>query len=298
MSEDAAIEQAEADGLAKMTAALAELENDQHDEVSQELEESQEEPEEYIEQEEAEEEKPRGHIQSEEEWVAAGNDPADYLPADKYKRVGELRDGEDTRQQLSKKLVSMEYTLEQLMSKQVEMIEDAKAQTRENTIRELQAQQKEAIDLGDTDKALQIERDINKQRETPKDATPADPISNLTPVEREWFGSNSHWFGRDQSASLLMSNELDRLEAANVPIEQAIQEAEKKVRDHFPYHFPQESKPARRPASPVERGQRKPRAEKRTYRFSDLPEGQRGFAKKMAKLTGMSENDYVKQIIG
>ena len=183
------------------------------------------------------------------------------------------------------------------MANQVQMIDDAKKQARENVIRELEAQQKEAIDLGETDKVLQIERDINKQRA----AEPQPPTNQpppLSPVAQDWFNNNSHWFGQDPSASNVMKVELDRLEARGVDEATAIKQAEAKVKKYYPAYFDDEPVPQRRPAAPVERGQRKSTGPKKAYRFTDLPEAQRPIARKMAKQTGIKESDYVKQMLG
>lgn len=233
---------------------------------------------------------------TEDEWVASGRKAEDYLTQEQFDKVGDLKDESPTK--LAKKVVGMEKTLQDFMQQQKQILEDNAKRVREETIAELEAQKKEAIEVGDTEKAIDLHDKINQQKEEPKQ----EPVDGNQGFINDWYAKNSDWFNIDQSATGLMNVELQRAEREGLPISEGFARAEAKVKKQFSYLFgeaQEEVKPTApiRPTSITEKGARKS-SNTKSYRFSDLPDEVQGMARTVAKQCNMSEEEYVKSYLG
>lgn len=239
-----------------------------------------------------------------EQWKESGKDPEDYMTPDEFSKVGELRDGDKTRQTLSKQYVQMESAMNELVKGQQQMIEDARKSERDKVVSELKAEKAEAIEYNETEKAIEIDRKIiiEEAKDAPevKDETPQAP-QGMT----DWFNSNEHWYSVDQGAANLVNSELSKYEKQGLPFEEGIVKAEAKVKKHFPQYFddveevktpdekPAEVKPRPRVAS--ESSRRKPNQSESKRSFSELDPALQKIARKAAKASGLTEAEYMEQ---
>ena len=228
---------------------------------------------------------------SAEEWEAAGNDPDDYMSPEEFAKVGELRDDKGvTRQQLAKRLVQQEKLLSEVLQNQNKMLSDAEERGREAERQALDAKQQEAIEDGDTEKALEIEREKAKLDKKPEPNQP-----QMAPEVQSWYDNNKEWYGVAQGPTDLINVELSKSERNGVAFEDAIEKAMVKAKKYYPAYFDDEPapdpKPKPKPARMTERSQRK--APQKTKSFNDLPVEMRAFAKKAAKTAGMTEAEYM-----
>lgn len=238
-----------------------------------------------------------------EQWVESGKSEEDYMTPEEFSKVGELRDdGGITRQQLSKRLVQMESVMKETLKNSSQMIEDAKKSEREKVISELKAEQKEAVEYQDTEKALELERKINDEEAKDKPEVKEEP-EELGPSEAmtTWYDSNNHWYGTDQGATNLINAELTKFSKAGLPFEEGIIKAEIKAKKYFPQYFddvdeplPEKKIPAR-PKSVSETSRRKSSSEAKKT-FKDLDPNMQVFARKAAKASGLSEAQYMESM--
>ena len=232
---------------------------------------------------------------SKEDWIASGKDPEQYMTQEDFERVGQLRDDKSvTRQQLSKEYVQTQAMLKEVMKNQQKMLTDAEERVRAETLASIEKQQKEAIEDGETEKAIELEREKLKHTEKPDD-TP-DDTPQIEAGVQDWVDKNSSWYSVDQSATNLMNIELKKAQDKGLSFSEGSAQAEAKVRKHFSYYFddeqPEEKPAPRRPSAVSERSRRKPEASK-SKTFNDLPAEMRSMAKKVAKQSGMTEAEYM-----
>jgi len=239
-----------------------------------------------------------------EQWVESGKNPEDYMTEKEFSKVGELRDGDMTRQQLSKQNVQMESLMNEVLTNQNKMIDDAKASEREKVIAELKAEQKEAIEFQDADKALEIERKIVAEEEESKPKVEVkddpDPEPQAPPGMVDWHNNNKHWYNVDLNAQTLINSELTKSQAKGVSFEDGIITAEAKVRKYYPQYFDDdpEAKPETKPNRPRPAGESSRRKGPATVKksFKDLDPVMQSFAKKAAKASGMTEEQYMESM--
>lgn len=238
---------------------------------------------------------------SKEDWVASGKAEEDYMTPEEFSKVGELRDGDKTRQQLSKQLVQMESVMKETLKNSNQMIENAKKSERDKVIAELKAEQKEAVEYQDTEKALEIERKIIKEEAKDEEKPEVKPEENKpSQAMADWFESNEHWYGVDTGASNLINSELTKCQKAGLPFEEGIIKAEAKAKKYFPQYFDDVAETAAIPARPravSESSRRKgpPKGgPKKT--FKDLDANMQVFARKAAKASGMTESEYMENM--
>ena len=266
-------------------------------EVVAEVKEEEKEPESEAETVEVDEIAEKDGYMSKEDWIASGKPEEDYMSKEDFAKVGELRDGGETRQQLAKKLVQMEASLKDVVTNQRSMIDDAKEQTRQTLLAELQEKKKEAIEFQDAEGAAKIERDIVKA----ENDKPAEVQDEVSPEVKSWYDSNSSWYQVDAAATGALNVQLQKHEAAGLPFEEAIPKAMEVVKKHFPYHFDGEAEakpkekeiPTRVTARAVETSQKKAES-KKTRTFADIEDAEeRKIAKAGAKMANMTEEKYM-----
>ena len=244
------------------------------------------------------EHKPPEHM-SEEEWVASGRKAEDYLTQEQFNEVGELRNINPTK--LAKQVVGMESTLKEMVQNQKTMLEENTRRVREETIAELQTKKQEAIDIGDTEKAIELHDEISKQQEVPKPEQSPQEVEGAEFIQ-SWYKSNNDWFNVDQHATGLMNVELTRSERDGLPPEDGFKRAEEKVKKQFPYLFedaaPEPEKKVFARPTPVGSKPKTTASTKKSYKFSDLPPEVQGMAPKVARSCKMTEEQYVKDYLG
>ena len=279
-------------------SALKEPEKPVDEPIEKAIDEPQDEPKETVEEPELDEIAKKDGYMSKEDWVASGKPEEDYMSKEDFAKVGELRDGDETRQQLSKKLVQMEAALKDVVTNQRSMIDDAKEQTRLETLAQLQEKKKEAIEFQDAEGAANIEREIvaaEKQE-------PAEAVAESNPTLDAWYAKNDSWYNVDANATSALNVQLQKHEKAGLPFEEGIELAMDVVKKHFPYHFDDAEIPAAKDQDvPTRVTQRavetssKKAASKKTKTFADLPESERKIAKAGAKMSGLTETEYMEQ---
>lgn len=234
---------------------------------------------------------------TEEEWIASGRAPEDYLTQEQFDKVGEMRNENPTS--LAKQVVGMQKTLQDFMSQQNKVLEENSRRVREETIKELEAKKQEAIDLGDTSAAIELHDQIKEQQE-PEVKQEDEENPNQSYIN-EWYSKNNDWFNVDQNATGLMNVELARAERDGLPVEEGFARAEAKVKKQFGYLFgdiqPEpKPEPPRRPTAISERST-KTATQKKSYKFSDLPPEIQGMARTVAKQCKQTEEEYVKSFL-
>lgn len=238
-----------------------------------------------------------------EQWVSSGKAEEDYMSEEEFSKVGELRDGEKTRQQLSKQYVQMESTMNEMLKSQQQMVENAKKTEREKVIAELKIEQKDAIEYSETEKALELERKIADEQA--KDEVKPEVKGEKPQAPQamtDWYNNNKHWYSIDINASNLINAELAKHEAGGLPFEEGIAKAEAKARKYYPQYFddaePEKKKddPPKipRPASESSRKRGNQKESKKT--FKDLDPAMQSIARRAAKASGLSESEYMENM--
>ena len=234
---------------------------------------------------------------SEDEWVASGKDPDDYMSQDEFDRVGNMReDNSLTRTKMAKKIVQTEALMKEMLANQNAMIQKAEERTRDETIAKLRKEQKDAIDYGETEKAVDLERKISEQ-EKPAEKPTAEP--QLQPSVQTFYENNDDWYNVDPGATGLLNVELKRAQRQGLDFDDAIGPAMDKVKGQFSYLFPDAPQKAQKPQRPravSERSRARPSAAPKKKTFNDLPPETRIIAKKAAKVSGLSESEYMEQM--
>ena len=248
------------------------------------------------------EEARKAGYRTKDEWVEQGGDPDEYLSEADFNKVGDLQKDKDgyTRHKLSKELVQTQRMVQEMMRDQKAMISDTEERVRNETIAKLKAEQKEAVDYGDTEKALEVEREINAEKDKAKKPEPAaEP--EIHKVASDFMQSNDDWYNVHQNATDLINVELRRCEKNEVPIEEAFDLSLSKVKNRFPELFDDVptkkaiEKPAR-PRATSEKSRVKPSAKPKKGTFNDLPPEMRQYAVKAAKVSGLTEAQYMEQM--
>jgi hypothetical protein len=236
-----------------------------------------------------------------EDWEASGKDPDDYVSQEDFERVGELRDDKSfTRQKMAKELVQTQSMVKEMLNNQNAMIRDAEERARNETIAKLKEEQKQAVDYGETEKAIEIEREINKQ-EKPVDNTPSQP--NNPEGMDEFYQTNNDWYGVHNGATDLLNVHLTRSQRDGIEFKDAIGPAMDKVKVRFGEVFGDEPAPASnqknplvRPRATSEKSRRPAGVQAKKKTFNDLPPEMRSFAKRGAKMSGLTESEYMEQM--
>jgi hypothetical protein len=236
---------------------------------------------------------------SKEDWVASGKDPDEYMTADEFARVGDMRDGDMTRQQLAKQLVQQQAALKEIIANQNKIAKEAADRGRREAIAELEEVKRKAIDYGDAEKAIEIDREINRVEQE------SAPQPEINPVQQDmqtWYEANDDWYGTHNGASDLLNVELKRSERQGIPFTEAIKLAEAKVKGQFGYLFgePEKAKAAEspRPRS-VSSQSRKPANQAKTkLSLKSLPPEMQSMARTVIKKTGITEQEYMESYNG
>lgn len=258
----------------------------------------EEEPQEEL---EASEDDDARHM-SKEDWVAAGKDPDTYLTPDEFKRVGDLRG--ESNLALAKKFAQQESMMKEILSNQNQSITDAKNREREKVLAELKQQQAEAIEFSDTEKAVELERKIASHETVDK---PVDNTPKPDDGVAEFYESNKDWYDSDPAAKGMLNTLLTRCKNRGLSFNEAIDESLPKVKAQFHYLFDDAQAPeaqapvnkkavAPRPTAVSEKSRKasKPASKKRS--FSELDASMQTFARKAAKASGLTEQQYMEQM--
>lgn len=296
----------ELSGEEMMKANLKALDNDEsipHEEEMPITSDTETEPAENGEVEEPEEEiseaaKKDGYM-TKDAWIASGKDESDYKTQEEFDRVGELRDGDMTRQQLSDMAVRLESGIADLNKAMGDVAKEASERGRQEAIKDLKDKQQEAIDVGDTEGAIKLEKEIGQKEIEPKELEPEPDAQGLAPNIQTWLNKNDDWYGIHKDASGFLDVELGRADKKGVSFDDAIGPAMDKVKSQFGYLFNEPVQKPKPPANISEQSRRKPTSTKKTYRWDDIEDvSARSVAKKTARKLNMDESDYVKQVLG
>lgn len=199
-------------------------------------------------------------------------DGEDWRSAREFMERGEFM---ETIHQLKRKVKDQENTLsnvQKLMEMQVKHV-------REQTIKELNQQRREAIQNGDvaTVEMLDREMDRRKQEFEPVDAKPAIPEE-----AREWARKNSGWFNQNTAENKLMFQFMidkeEEIHQQNPGIDamEALRRAEDAVKQRFPERF---QNPAQNRKSEVESNTPGTGNRRKTYNPSNITPEMRKLAR-------------------
>ena len=245
------------------------------------------------------EEARKAGYQTKEQWVERGNDPDDYLSEADFNKVGDLQRNKDefSRHKLSKELVKSQRLTQEVLANQEKMLRESEERVRTETIDKLRKEQKEAVEYSDTEKALELEREISKHEKKPE---PEPKKSDVSDSVQEFHDKNNDWYGVDRGSTDLLNVELGRAQRKGLDFDEAIGPAMAKVKANFSYLFDDEpaAEPAKapRPRATSERSRARPSAKPKSRTFNDLPPEMQQFAKRSAKAAGMSEKEYMEQM--
>jgi len=231
-----------------------------------------------------------------DEWIASGKDPDEYMTPEEFARVGELRDGDMTRQQLSKQLVQQQAVMKEILANQQKSIQDAANRAKQEALAELEAKKKEAIEYGDAEKAVELEREIIKNVTAEE---PQEPEVN--PVEQsmsQWYSKNDDWYGTHSGATDLLNVELKRAERQGLPFEDGIRQAEGAVKKQFGYLFGEQAQEKPKAPRSVSTQTRKPAKQSQKLSIKALPPEMQSIARTVIKKTGITEQEYMEQYNG
>lgn len=262
----------------------------------EELEEQESEEQEDIHEEELEEESDARHM-SKEDWVASGKDADSYLSPDEFKRAGDLKS--ESPLQLAKKLAKQESMMKEILANQ----HKANKLREDEDMAKLKADQAQAVEYGETEKALNIEREVAK-REAIK---PAEAVTAPDTAIQTFYDANKDWYGRSKSATEMLDVLMAREEQKGIGFAEAIGPVTAKVKAKFDYLFddsepepkePPAKKPLVRPRAISEKSRTPKKAATKNRTFKELDPSMQAVARQMAKSTDMTEHDYVSQILG
>lgn len=240
-----------------------------------------------------------------EDWVAAGNDPEDWISAKNYNKNSELY-GKVIKQsnklaQYETKLSTVERALQTLSDHHVKVAEAE----REKVLRELKKQKVEALREDDLDTAVEIDdkiSDIKQEAKQEKAETKAN--AGVNPTIEAWVSNpDNSWYHEDFD----LRDEADRYfdylmktkKASN--LEEALQKTEQRIRDKHPGKFSNtvhEPTPKRtnKVIEQDDSGTPRKSSPKQKHTMRDLGESDRVVVRQLAKAAGKSEQEYVEQL--
>lgn len=182
-----------------------------------------------------------------EEWE--GN-PEDWVDAKTFNQRGEYMDRIKSQSSIIKKLEKNQSKLQQDFQvlaehhRKVAEIERAKA------ITELKQLKKQALDLGDTDKVVDIDDKIDdlKQEDRIAKTTPVAPTTEIHPELTDWLEENP-WYETDKALQGAANAVLEDILAKQPSLKGQVSKTLAMVRDQLQEEFPNKFNKRRSPVS-------------------------------------------------
>lgn len=225
----------------------------------------------------------------------------DYVDAATY--IRRSKDIQETmRQHLKenkKKLTSLEKGIEDLRQHN-DRVYKVQLEQQRKQIDQLKKERREAIEDGDVARVEALDEQMTKLSETPKNEEPQIDPEQYS-VFSEWLKSNS-WYNLDgiTEGNPDLTEYADNL--SKMPDYQAmlyhqrLKKVAAKVKEMFPEHFKENSKPAPKAApNPVEAPHLKSAQKKFTAR--DLSDDQKSIMRNFVRNGIMSEQEYIDDLV-
>lgn len=237
-----------------------------------------------------------------EDWVAAGNDPDEWISAKTYNKNSELY-GRINKQshmlaQYETKLSTVEKALQTLSDHHIKVA----AAERDKVLRELKKQKVEALREDDLEAAVEIDEQISDIKQEAKQEQ-ADTKANagVNPTIEAWVSNpDNSWYHEDFD----LRDEADRYfdylmktkKASN--LEDALQKTEQRIKSKHPDKFSNtvhEVTPKRnnKVIEQDDSGTPRKSSPKAKHTMRDLGEADRAVVRQLAKQAGKTEQEYV-----
>lgn len=179
-------------------------------------------------------------------------DPEGWVPADRFLELPstQRKMTQDINRRLEKELKDRDERLERISATSAEAVTIARRQERERyeaQIAALNAAKREAVEVGDSARYDQL----TQQERAIKPPVVEQPAPQVHPVVAEAI-KTTPWMQDPDAYRFAQLAINDNPEVQRLPAAKQIAWAEKKVREHFPEHFPEQ--PARPQFSKVDGG--------------------------------------------
>jgi hypothetical protein len=163
--------------------------------------------------------KPKG------EWES---DPEDWIDAKEFIKRQPLFDK-------IKNLNKRQKELEKTINGMAQHYNISVAQAKQRALQELQAQKKEAIEVGDADRVAQIEKNMHSVQQTP---SMPEHNPGLAPEIQDFVEANKEWFNKDQEmTNFAVSYNETYLKTHPGELDTSLAETMKAVKRAFPDKF-------------------------------------------------------------
>lgn len=233
----------------------------------------------------------RGWV-SKDEWIEAGKDEDDWVPAKRFLKIG---DEIEERKELKKQLKETRKLAEELTG----LVKKGLATQAQKEVLAKMAQRDQAIELGDKAKVHELDKEIaSVKAEATPEVTPAEIMS--------FVQENKEWWGVDLPATQAAVVYYGSLEAKNRDdVSGNLAKTKRHLALRFPDLFPgdradaaeaaqamSQQQPVRKLSSVTVQNSGAAPA-KRGKQWSDLPAGARHVAEKICDKTGMTKEQYL-----
>ena len=203
--------------------------------------------------------------------------PEDWKPADEF-----IRAGRDITRAVSKKLKTVEETLENVSRTSATLLEQQLAERDAYWANK----KREAIDAGDYEA---VEHADQKRAEI-KQQLPAQTAQSLPPEAQAFVEKHSSWFNKDTEATAYATNRAEFYAKQGLSPARQLAAVEQDMKGVFPDLFPAPAKPAPTVARPASRTAT---TSSRTKSFHDLPAEAQAVARDMHDRLGIPLETYV-----
>ncbi len=178
-----------------------------------------------------------GHM-GKEQWEAAGKDPNDWVDKKEFEARGPIF---AHIEKLNKKLEDLvAYNVKTTKASEKER-KEAEVRGYQKAIAELKEQRKNALEMGDTQQAENInEAIVDRQvaiKEAAKQHIPQEAL-NFADRNKTWFNGNTPTNRMMSVAASQLENDI-RVEYPTYSHDQIFAELERKMQENFPQHFNQ-----------------------------------------------------------
>lgn len=225
-------------------------------------------------------------------------DPERWVDAETFVKNGEERLPllKDNNRKLEQKIANMEKTFQEFSEYHKKTIEETSKREYDKAKRELKAQQRQAVEEGDTETFDRIEQEIAAipKPEAPKPETPQQ--QNADPVVTDWIQENK-WFDKDQTLRHFAISIENFLTTAYPGMDQS--EVLKEVKDRTQQEFPEKfGNPKRTAPGAVYSGNEPPPVKAGKKTFADLPEDAKAACKRYVDQKLLTKDQYIKSYFG
>lgn len=242
-----------------------------------------------------------------EEWVAEGRDPDQWVDAGTFVERGKTWAPHLAAQkrELQKDL----QEVKQLLREQMRMNQRRRSEERgqyELKIKEykqqvgaLEARLAEAVKEGDGNAVVQITRDLRQTETNIQQASAAanQPDPELLEIGLKWRAANP-WYDSDEDATAYADSVGQRYSQRHPDASphEVLEHVKAKVLEKFPEHGPQ----GKRPAGPGSSSRQGSTAAKKSdgMTWESLDSDEQRIASQVMRISGLSKEEYLKQLNG